>query len=92
MADPKPAAPASHSPKPSRRKPNSSPWLLRPGILYLIVVTQIPFLMTLYYSTLNWNLLRPDRTTFVGLQNYVTPWITPISSRSWAIRSCSRPP
>lgn len=77
MAEPKAAAPAINTPGTSRRKPNSSPWLLRPAIIYLIIVTQIPFLMTLYYSTLNWNLLRPKRTTFVGLENYITPFSNP---------------
>ena len=37
----------------------------------MIVVTQIPFLFTLYYSTQSWNLVRPGSRHFVGLQNYV---------------------
>lgn len=83
MADPKTsAAPASTANKKSRRKPNTSPWLLRPAIIYLILITQAPFLMTLYYSTTNWNILRPGRTTFVGLQNYITPLTDP---EFWAI-------
>ena len=47
-------------------------WLLRPAIIYLIVLTQVPVLFTLYYSVTNWNLLRPDRPRqFIGLMNYV---------------------
>ena len=43
----------------------------RPAIIYLIVLTQVPVLFTLYYSVTNWNLLRPDRPRqFIGLQNY----------------------
>lgn len=61
----------------SKRRPNSSPWLLRPAIIYLIIVTQVPFLLTLYFSTLNWNILRPDRTAFVGLSNYIAPFSNP---------------
>jgi sorbitol/mannitol transport system permease protein len=53
------------------------PWMLRPAIIYLILVTQIPFLLTLYYSTTNWNLLRPERTRSVGLDNYVTAFQNP---------------
>ena len=34
-------------------------------------VTQIPFLFTLYYSTLSWNLVRPGSRRFVGLNNYI---------------------
>ncbi|MCG5431041.1 sugar ABC transporter permease [Mycobacterium sp. MYCO198283] len=44
---------------------------LLPALIFMIVVTQIPFLFTLYYSTLSWNLVRPDSGEFVGLQNYV---------------------
>src|SRR5215510_8214973 len=44
--------------------------LSRPAILYLIVLTQTPVLFTLAYSTSNWNFLRPERTRFIGLQNY----------------------
>lgn len=45
---------------------------LLPALIFMIVVTQIPFLFTLYYSTLSWNLVRPGSREFVGLQNYVT--------------------
>jgi sorbitol/mannitol transport system permease protein len=48
-----------------------SRWLLRPAIIYLIIITQAPVLFTLYYSTTNWNLLRPTSTRSVGLQNYL---------------------
>ena len=44
---------------------------LLPALIFMIVVTQIPFLFTLYYSTLSWNLVRPGSSRFVGLQNYV---------------------
>src|SRR5207237_4082531 len=40
-------------------------------IIYLILLTQIPLLFTLVYSVSNWNLLRPDRTRFVGVDNYL---------------------
>ncbi|OBK77502.1 sugar ABC transporter permease [Mycobacterium sp. 1164985.4] len=45
---------------------------LLPALIFMIVVTQIPFLFTLYYSTLSWNLVRPGSRRFIGLQNYVT--------------------
>lgn len=70
-------APAVKPRKTTSRKQNASPWLLRPAIIYLIIVTQIPFLLTLYFSTLRWNLLRPDRTMFVGLDNYIAPFSNP---------------
>ncbi|KUI27638.1 sugar ABC transporter permease [Mycobacterium sp. IS-1496] len=44
---------------------------LLPALIFMILVTQIPFLFTLYYSTLSWNLVRPGSSEFVGLQNYL---------------------
>src|SRR3954462_8093679 len=44
---------------------------LLPALIFMIVVTQVPFLFTLYYSTLSWNLVRPGSRQFVGLNNYI---------------------
>jgi sorbitol/mannitol transport system permease protein len=44
---------------------------LLPALIFMLVVTQIPFLFTLYYSTLSWNLVRPGSRRFIGFQNYV---------------------
>ncbi len=46
-------------------------YLSRPAVIYMIILTQLPFLFTLGYSLSNWNFLRPDRTRFVGVQNYI---------------------
>jgi sorbitol/mannitol transport system permease protein len=45
---------------------------LLPALIFAIVVTQIPFLYTLYLSTLSWNALRPGKHKWVGLSNYGT--------------------
>lgn len=46
--------------------------LLAPALAYLIVMTQVPFLLTLYYSFHAWNLMQPLLgIRFVGLSNYV---------------------
>jgi sorbitol/mannitol transport system permease protein len=45
---------------------------LLPALIFAIVVTQIPFLYTLYLSTLSWNALRPGKHPFVFLRNYGT--------------------
>ncbi|WP_127500000.1 carbohydrate ABC transporter permease [Actinoplanes solisilvae] len=45
---------------------------LLPALIFALIVTQIPFLYTLYLSTLSWNALRPGDRPFVGLDNYVT--------------------
>jgi sorbitol/mannitol transport system permease protein len=44
---------------------------LLPAMVFAIVVTQIPFLFTLYYSTQSWNLVRPGSREFNWLNNYV---------------------
>jgi sorbitol/mannitol transport system permease protein len=45
-------------------------WLVMPALIFAIVVTQAPFLLTLWYSLQRWNLNRPERRGFVGLENY----------------------
>ncbi|MBT8163455.1 MULTISPECIES: carbohydrate ABC transporter permease [Arthrobacter] len=44
---------------------------LLPALVFLIVVTQLPFVVTLVISFMNWNSLRPDETGFAGFDNYV---------------------
>ncbi len=43
---------------------------LLPALIFTIIVTQLPFLFTLYYSLQSWNLVRPGSREFVGLSNY----------------------
>jgi sorbitol/mannitol transport system permease protein len=45
--------------------------LLYPALIIVAILTQIPFLYTIYLSFLDWNLTRPDLgRTFTGLGNY----------------------
>ncbi|WP_040769086.1 carbohydrate ABC transporter permease [Tsukamurella sp. 1534] len=44
---------------------------LLPALIFMLVVTQVPFVFTLYYSTQSWNLVRPGSREFAGLSNYV---------------------
>ncbi|MCI9887924.1 sugar ABC transporter permease [Micrococcales bacterium 31B] len=44
---------------------------LLPALIFTIIVTQVPFLLTIWYSLRSWNLLRPDADAFVGLSNYI---------------------
>src|SRR4051812_33839330 len=43
---------------------------LLPALLFTIVVTQLPFVVTLVYSFFSWNLLRPGSREFAFLDNY----------------------
>ncbi|MPZ63054.1 MAG: ABC transporter permease subunit [Propionibacteriales bacterium] len=48
----------------SRRAP------LLPALVFAIIVTQLPFVMTIWYSLQSWNLVRPGSQQFVGFSNY----------------------
>jgi sorbitol/mannitol transport system permease protein len=41
-----------------------------PALIYMIVVTQVPFLVTLWYSLRRWNTLTPGSNKFVGFDEY----------------------
>ena len=43
---------------------------LLPALIFTIIVTQIPFLVTIAVSTLNWNILQPGEKDFLGLGSY----------------------
>ncbi|MEU6858950.1 sugar ABC transporter permease [Glycomyces sp. NPDC046736] len=43
---------------------------LLPALLLVVVLTQLPFLATVYYSLQDRNLMRPGETAFAGLGNY----------------------
>ena len=45
--------------------------LVLPALIFAILVTQAPFLLTIWYSLQRWNLNRPERREFIGLDNYV---------------------
>ncbi|MGV9712005.1 carbohydrate ABC transporter permease [Gordonia sp. NPDC003424] len=72
------AGPAPEGPSLSSRRDHitrAEAWRRRgpllPALVFMIVVTQIPFLFTLFYSTQSWNLVRPGSREFVGLNNYI---------------------
>jgi sorbitol/mannitol transport system permease protein len=44
---------------------------LLPALLFVVAVTQLPFLLTVFYSFQSWNLVRPGSQHFVGLRNYI---------------------
>lgn len=52
---------------------------IAPSIIYLVLVTQLPFVVTLYLSLHQWNLLHPERgVSFVGLANYLSLATDPV--------------
>ena len=56
----------------SRRLP------LMPALLFTIIVTQIPFLLTIYYSLQSWNIAKPGSPHWIGLNNYGAVFSDPV--------------
>ncbi|MBF4567702.1 sugar ABC transporter permease [Plantibacter sp. VKM Ac-2880] len=56
----------------SRREATISRALVLPALIVAVLLTQIPFLITIYYSFQRWNLLKPADVGFAGIDNYVT--------------------
>ena len=63
MSTADPALP-SHATAWRRRLP------LLPALLFTIVLTQVPFVMSIYYSLTNWKVVPPTPRELVGLDNY----------------------
>ena len=62
--------------KPSGRAPRlNEGWRRRlpllPALLIMIVLTQVPFVMSIYYSLTDWKVVPPGPREFVGIDNYV---------------------
>jgi sorbitol/mannitol transport system permease protein len=45
--------------------------LLAPAVVSLFLWMIVPLVMTLYFSVINYNLMQPEVTGFVGLENYI---------------------
>lgn len=50
---------------------------LLPALIFMIVVTQLPFVGTLIISFMNWNSYYPDDIGFAGISNFVTVFTDP---------------
>src|SRR3954463_4863181 len=43
---------------------------LLPALLIMIVLTQVPFVMSIYYSFTDWKIVPPGPRNWVGFDNY----------------------
>ncbi|MDQ0798014.1 carbohydrate ABC transporter permease [Streptomyces sp. B1I3] len=72
------ASPLSPPEPPATARPRTGPraWATRapllPALIFLIAVTQLPFVATLVISLFDWNSLSPDKRSFNGLDNYAS--------------------
>jgi sorbitol/mannitol transport system permease protein len=45
---------------------------LYPALIFTVILTQIPFVVTLVISTFHWNIIYPKDTKFAGFENFKT--------------------
>jgi sorbitol/mannitol transport system permease protein len=74
LAEPvtRPSRARATSTRPAARRRWARRLPLLPALIYMIVITQIPFLVTLWYSFQNWNLLSNAKSKFTGFSNYAS--------------------
>jgi len=62
--------------KPSKALQRSGDWARRapllPALVLVVIVTQLPFVVTIVTSFISWNAYYPDRRHFAGLDNFRT--------------------
>lgn len=73
---PKVSGPAATAAGPGAPGPHrQSPWVRRlpllPALVFTIVVTQVPFLFSIWFSLTEWKIVPPTPRTFTGLGNYI---------------------
>ncbi|GAA3135721.1 carbohydrate ABC transporter permease [Streptomyces rectiviolaceus] len=56
--------------KPGRLRAWATRAPLLPALIFMVVVTQLPFVATLVISFFDWNALYPDARSFAGFDNY----------------------
>ncbi len=54
----------------NKREFRSARGLVAPAVIFLILLTQIPFLVTIGFSMMKWNLLYPNDRAFGGFSNF----------------------
>ena len=62
---------------PKIRRRRKVTWLHIPAFVFMLVMTQIPFVLALWFSLHSWNLLEPAQGfLFVGLANYINTFVS----------------
>jgi sorbitol/mannitol transport system permease protein len=70
------AGPSSVAPSKGQQR-RTVAWLHIPALVFMIIMTQIPFLLAVWFSLHSWNLLVPEQGfPFVGLTNYVNTFVS----------------
>src|SRR5215210_4414611 len=65
---------ATRTQRRSSRAPLSESWRRRlplvPALIFTILLTQVPFVMSIWYSLTDWKVVPPGPREFVGTENY----------------------
>ena len=62
---------------PTAKRVEGRTWLHLPSLAFMIVLTQIPFLLAVWFSLHAWNLLVPSEGfPFIGLTNYIHTFVS----------------
>ena len=87
---PTPHQPVSPAPSKARKRPGD--WARRvpllPALIFVIVMTQLPFVATIVISFMNWNAYYPEERGFAGLANFVRVFTDANTRRRSSSRSC----
>ncbi|WP_454857091.1 carbohydrate ABC transporter permease [Promicromonospora soli] len=77
MWNSKPRQPATGGGAAAKQTARLARGLVLPGLIFTILLTQIPFVVTIIFSFLQWNQLRPDEIRFTGWDNYAVVFTGP---------------
>jgi sorbitol/mannitol transport system permease protein len=78
------ASPGSAAPLNKSLQQRKVTWLHAPALVFMLIMTQIPFLLAVWFSLHAWNLLQPEEGfPFVGLSNYVNEFVA--DPRFWPV-------
>ncbi|WP_244258415.1 sugar ABC transporter permease [Streptomyces sp. Tu 2975] len=76
-----PTGPTPYTPRDGARSGRMRAWATRapllPALVFLVAVTQLPFVATLVISLFDWNSLDPEERAFSGLSNYASVFTDP---------------
>lgn len=62
---------------PSTPRRRRATWLHLPALVFMLILTQIPFVLSIWFSLHSWNLLIPaEGFPFVGLSNYIHEFVS----------------
>ena len=73
ITEPPEETPSRRQMSPLRRQQWSRRLPLLPALIFTIVVTQLPFLVTIWYSLHRWDFLKVGSFKWIGIENYTKP-------------------